>query len=238
MKGDVLPSRRIVIFTTLEELSSIRDVQHKLQALGFELQDFDAVLASPKLQKQVTGIVIQYFETNKVNQVLPLLPNLKTISFITAGLDGLDIKQCLQRNVTVGNTSLAMQDDAAEFSIALMLASAKSLSPGELMKVYTGVIILIYRSIFWYINLRRFFSLWREFIRKNRSCQDWTQRCEQDPGCRSLDREHPGHSGHGQDRPCGSQTGTHGLPDEDFLPQQKQAVFAGSFLSMRFYNNG
>ncbi len=62
---------------------------------------------------------------------LDLFPRLKVVSNFGVGVDHINLKAALERKIPVGNTPGAVDGATADFTLALLLAAARNIVPGD-----------------------------------------------------------------------------------------------------------
>jgi len=64
--------------------------------------------------------------TDRVDaELLDAAPNLKVVSNMAVGFDNIDVAECTQRGIPVGNTPGVLTDTTADFAFALLMAAAR-----------------------------------------------------------------------------------------------------------------
>jgi hydroxypyruvate reductase len=63
--------------------------------------------------------------------LLDALPNLKVVSSLGVGLDGLDLELLRQRNIAVGYTPEVLNDCVADIAFALLLSAARGIAKAD-----------------------------------------------------------------------------------------------------------
>lgn len=72
-------------------------------------------------------IVSVFIYSKLTKEILDKLPNLKMIAARSTGTDNIDVEECQKRKIVVENVPLYGSNTVAEYTIALILASAKNI---------------------------------------------------------------------------------------------------------------
>lgn len=97
---------------------------------GLRALDLDAVLADDDLARSVRGMAAAGKRRIDAG-LLERLPNLEIIANFGAGYDRIDIDAALGAGLTVTNTPDVLTDEVADFTIGLMIATARRLPHAE-----------------------------------------------------------------------------------------------------------
>lgn len=117
-KPSVVVTRRIPQ-AGLEKVQAACDVRH---------WDSEEPIPRETLLEWVQGIDGLYcLLTEKIDDELldAAGPNLKVVSTLSVGYDHIDVPACLKRGVAVGNTPGVLTGTTADFSVALLLTTAR-----------------------------------------------------------------------------------------------------------------
>ncbi len=94
--------------------------------LSFYRKSLDIQTANGAKDAEGIGIFIQ----SRITQdVLGLLPRLKTIATMSTGFDHIDMDGCKARNITVSNVPSYGDNTVAEYAFGLIIALARKLKP-------------------------------------------------------------------------------------------------------------
>jgi len=63
--------------------------------------------------------------------VLGLLPSLRIVVASSAGVDHIDVAECLRRGIAVTNAGNAFSEDVADYAVALLLDVLRQVSAGD-----------------------------------------------------------------------------------------------------------
>ncbi len=95
-------------------------------ALSFYRKSLDIQTADGAKNAEGIGIFIQ---SRITQEVLGLLPRLKTIATMSTGFDHIDLSACKARNITVSNVPSYGDNTVAEYAFGLIIALARKLKP-------------------------------------------------------------------------------------------------------------
>ncbi len=101
----------------------------------FDIEHYDKDTAIPRkmlLQKIKDKDGALVILTEKVNQeLLDAAPRLKCVSTYSVGFDHVDVEACTRRGVAVTNTPGVLTETTADFTWALLMASARRVVEGD-----------------------------------------------------------------------------------------------------------
>ena len=114
---------------------AIPEEAYSCLAPHFEIESFNKHVAIPRkrlLEKIKDKDGLFCVLTDKVDrELLAVAPKLKAVATCSVGFDHIDIKACGERRVVVTNTPGVLTQSTADFTWALLLASARRVVEGD-----------------------------------------------------------------------------------------------------------
>ena len=117
MQNIILVTKYTLLEQQYQEIRQIGQIVHWNQ------------IENPAIASQINGVFCSCCDDIN-DELLDRLPNVKVVSNFSVGCDNVDAKAVLKRGIQLGYTPAANADAVADFTLALLLSSARLVIPG------------------------------------------------------------------------------------------------------------
>jgi D-lactate dehydrogenase len=110
------------------EITEFEKEKFEKELVGHNLKFFKDTIQDISIEEYKDSDVLCVFIYSKVTaEILKQLPNIKTISTRSTGIDHIDSKYCSENNITIKNIPLYGENTVAEHTFALMLSLSRKI---------------------------------------------------------------------------------------------------------------
>jgi D-lactate dehydrogenase len=110
------------------EITEFEKEKFEKELVGHNLKFFKDTIQDITLEEYKDIDVLCVFIYSKVTaDILKQLPNIKTVSTRSTGIDHIDSKYCSENNITIKNIPLYGENTVAEHTFALMLSLSRKI---------------------------------------------------------------------------------------------------------------